>query len=232
MKRIWKHLTFANVVACAALFIALGGASYAAFKLPKNSVGTRQIKAGAVTGAKIKAGAIGQAQIDLGALGTVPSAAHANAADSATKAAEAAIAGLATRATSATNADNLDGLSAQQIIAAARPSCPADTVEEAGLCFERKERPQERTWTEALKTCAADGRFLPTVPELAAFLVQVNPPEELADEDEWASDLWRVESTGEIWTYSLDIKPGGDPFFDIRPISGGSKPFRCVTAPE
>ncbi len=47
-------LTYANVVATLALFIALGGASYAAFKLPKNSVGTKQIKKGAVTGPKVK----------------------------------------------------------------------------------------------------------------------------------------------------------------------------------
>jgi hypothetical protein len=47
-------LTYANVVATLALFIALGGGSYAAFKLPKNSVGTKQIKKGAVTGPKIK----------------------------------------------------------------------------------------------------------------------------------------------------------------------------------
>ena len=53
MKRIAQHLTFANVVACLALFIALGGASYAAFKLPKNSVGTKQIKKHAVTPGKL-----------------------------------------------------------------------------------------------------------------------------------------------------------------------------------
>ena len=36
-----------------ALFIALGGTSYAAAKLPRNSVGTTQLKAGAVTEAKL-----------------------------------------------------------------------------------------------------------------------------------------------------------------------------------
>src|SRR4051812_49836230 len=37
-----------------ALFIALGGTSYAAVKLPANSVGSTQLKANAVTGAKVK----------------------------------------------------------------------------------------------------------------------------------------------------------------------------------
>lgn len=41
-------------LAMLALFIALGGTSYAAVKLPANSVGSKQIKANAVTGAKVK----------------------------------------------------------------------------------------------------------------------------------------------------------------------------------
>jgi hypothetical protein len=41
-------------VALLALFVALGGTSYAAVKLPRNSVGTPQIKKNAVTGAKVK----------------------------------------------------------------------------------------------------------------------------------------------------------------------------------
>src|SRR4029079_14709981 len=36
-----------------ALFVALGGTSYAAVKLPRNSVGTAQIKSHAVTTAKL-----------------------------------------------------------------------------------------------------------------------------------------------------------------------------------
>jgi hypothetical protein len=61
-------LTYANVVATLALFIALGGASYAAIKLPKNSVGTKQLKRQSVTSAKIKKGAITAAQVMSGSL--------------------------------------------------------------------------------------------------------------------------------------------------------------------
>ena len=53
MQRIRSRLTFANVLSCLALFIALGGAAYAATKLPKNSVGSKQIKKEAVTPAKL-----------------------------------------------------------------------------------------------------------------------------------------------------------------------------------
>ena len=50
--------TFANVVSCLALFVALGGASYAAVALPKNSVGAKQIVAGAIDNSKIKKGSL------------------------------------------------------------------------------------------------------------------------------------------------------------------------------
>jgi hypothetical protein len=83
MKRLRAKLTFSNVVAVVALFIALGGASYAATRLPKNSVGSKQIKKDAVTGAKIKKGAVTGDKIALSSLGTIPSAARATLADSA-----------------------------------------------------------------------------------------------------------------------------------------------------
>jgi hypothetical protein len=47
-------MTFANVLAVMALFIALGGTGYAALTLPKNSVGNKQIKKNAVTSSKVK----------------------------------------------------------------------------------------------------------------------------------------------------------------------------------
>lgn len=53
MRQLARHLSFANMVACLALFVALGGASYAAFKLPKESVGTEELRKGAVTPAKL-----------------------------------------------------------------------------------------------------------------------------------------------------------------------------------
>jgi hypothetical protein len=44
----------ALVISIVALSVAIGGSAYAALKLPKNSVGTKQIKANAVTSAKVK----------------------------------------------------------------------------------------------------------------------------------------------------------------------------------
>jgi hypothetical protein len=71
------------VMATVAVFLALGGAAYAATKLPKNSVGTKQIKNQAVTGVKIKKGTITGTNINLAKLGAVPSATSATIATTA-----------------------------------------------------------------------------------------------------------------------------------------------------
>ncbi len=98
MKRIREGLTFSNVVACLALFIALGGASYAAVNLPKNSVGSRELKPkavkagnlareavrtakiakGAITTNRLRSDAVTGAKVDEATLGKVPSAGRAD----------------------------------------------------------------------------------------------------------------------------------------------------------
>src|SRR5262245_13928183 len=54
MSKLRARLTYANVMATIAVFIALGGASYAATQLPKNSVGSKQLRKNAVNSAKVK----------------------------------------------------------------------------------------------------------------------------------------------------------------------------------
>lgn len=49
-----RLLTPSNAIALTALFIALGTGAYAAIEIPKNSVGTKQLKKNAVTSAKVK----------------------------------------------------------------------------------------------------------------------------------------------------------------------------------
>lgn len=51
--RLWTHLTYGNVMSSIALFLAVGGVSWAATALPPNSVGSAQIKSRAITGAKV-----------------------------------------------------------------------------------------------------------------------------------------------------------------------------------
>jgi hypothetical protein len=58
MQWIRTRMTFSNAISIVALFVALGGASYAAMKVPKHSVGTRQLKNDAVTSSKVRDGSL------------------------------------------------------------------------------------------------------------------------------------------------------------------------------
>jgi hypothetical protein len=60
--------SLALVISLVALFISLGGTSYAAITLPARSVGAKQLKSGAVTTAKIRKSAVTTAKIRNGAV--------------------------------------------------------------------------------------------------------------------------------------------------------------------
>ena len=66
-----KILTFIrhNAISLTALFVALGGTSYAAFSLPAGSVGTKQLRNGAVTSKKLANGSITPAKLDRSTIG-------------------------------------------------------------------------------------------------------------------------------------------------------------------
>jgi hypothetical protein len=68
VKRIRQQLSYANVMATIAVFLALGGAAYAATQLPKGSVGTRQLKPAAVTATKIATGVVTGDKVKDGSL--------------------------------------------------------------------------------------------------------------------------------------------------------------------
>jgi len=144
--KLREKLTFANVMACVAVFIALSGSAYAAFRVPPNSVGSRQLKAKAVTGGKIadatisggklEAETITGQNIKMSALGTVPQAANAE---------------------NAANAATLGGHTA---------SCPQGTTLIRGLCFDPQANPAAPNLEAAAEACAAKGGYLPTPMEL------------------------------------------------------------------
>src|SRR4051812_13096453 len=107
MARLRSRLTYANITATLALCLALTGGAYAALEIPPDSVGTKQLKKGAVARAKLKGKAVVGSkvadqsltgrQIKSATLGRVPNAGHAGVADSATNAAVAARAGNGAR---------------------------------------------------------------------------------------------------------------------------------------
>ena len=65
--RFCSYLKFANVVSLIALFVALGGGAYA-LTIPRNSIGSLQLKSNAVVQSKIKNGAITSSKVKDGSL--------------------------------------------------------------------------------------------------------------------------------------------------------------------
>jgi hypothetical protein len=126
------------IVALLALFVALGGSSYAAVKisardLQRGAVGTRAIANNAirsadihnatVSGADVKDDSLTNADID----NTTLRAQTAESADTATRAATATTANTATNATNADKADNADKLDGLDSAAFTRPACTSQT---------------------------------------------------------------------------------------------------------
>jgi hypothetical protein len=68
LERPRPRLTYANVIATLALFLALGGGAAYAASLGKNSVGAKQLKKNAVTGAKVKDGSLSAGDFKAGQL--------------------------------------------------------------------------------------------------------------------------------------------------------------------
>ena len=69
-----RHLSFANVASATALAVALAGGGYAVAgqHLPRNSVGSKQIKNGAVKSKDLKDGAVTGSDVNESTLGEVP----------------------------------------------------------------------------------------------------------------------------------------------------------------
>ena len=72
MRSILKAPSPAMVVACIALAVSLSGTGYAAIKLERNSVGTRELKNNAVTSIKVRNGSLLRADFRRGQLPAGP----------------------------------------------------------------------------------------------------------------------------------------------------------------
>ena len=65
--RIRRHLSFANVASLSALVFAMGGTGYA-LTIPKNSIGSAQIKTSAVANSDLRSNAVTSAKVSNGTL--------------------------------------------------------------------------------------------------------------------------------------------------------------------
>jgi hypothetical protein len=72
----------ATVIACLALFVAIGGVGYAASEIGKNDVTSKQIKNKSVLGKDFKPNTLGGKQVNEGKLGAVAGATSADTANS------------------------------------------------------------------------------------------------------------------------------------------------------
>ncbi|MEZ5102274.1 MAG: hypothetical protein R3C15_21220 [Thermoleophilia bacterium] len=137
----------ALVLAAAALFLALGGSATAGFTLGRNSVGTENIKPGAVKRSDIGPNAVDSSKLVNGSVRNEDLATGIDA----TK--------VSGKVGQAVTADAVAG----HVI-----GCPAGTTPALAKCFEAGLRPLQ-AWFDAAKTCADAGRRLPETWELAAL---------------------------------------------------------------
>ncbi len=177
----------ALLIACVALFAALGGTVYAATKingktikvksLPGNrlalgSVPGNRLKAGSISGSSLAPGSITGAQINAATMGQVPSAVHADNADSAHDAQ------TALNAVNAIDATKVNGHTA---------GCRPATSYFAGACWQNSSSEAAVPAPTAALSCATQGGELPDALSLTAFAQQ--PGVVLAAGDEWTGDV-------------------------------------------
>jgi len=222
MKRSgWRRPSPALVIACLALFVALGGTVLAATKidgrtirvksLPGNrlrpaSVPGNRLRPGTIPGNRIAPRSLRGEQIDATTLAQVPSADHADSADTARHAE------TATAADHAADATTVNGHPV---------GCTSGRREWAGACWDVRPSGTAVTAFEAVDTCAMEGGELPDVIPLIGFAHE--PGAQLSLGGEWTNEL-SILTPG---TFSVFlVKQGGE--IDLQ-APGRSRQFRCVT---
>ena len=146
----WRRPSPALVVACLALFVALGGTVLAATKINGRTIRVKslpgnRLEVGSVPGNRLAPHALKGDQIDAGTLAQVPNAAHADSAVTA-RHAETAVA-----ADHAADATTVNGRSV---------GCTGDQREFEGSCWNLHESTTALGATDAARECAARRRAI------------------------------------------------------------------------
>jgi hypothetical protein len=206
-------LSYSNVTATAALFVALGGTSYAVIRVDSddvvnNSIRSKDVRNNSVRSTDIhnrtlqardmKRNGVGGGVVKESALGRVPRA---------------------------LDAERVGGASAEDL----RVRCPADTLAKAGVCIERSSRPRTG-FLGASSTCDSVARGIPTLAQLDRFARSQGP---LAPEGEWTASVYLYASGGSTFDEleALVLSGGGDVSRD-RVFSPNQHAFRCVALPS
>lgn len=215
-------LTYSNVVATLALFIALGGTTFAATQfhgkqIKKGTVTGKQIRKGSVPGGDLRPNSVTGRQVREAKLGQVPQANLANQARLATLANRATTADVAALAN---NAEQLGGASAGSYL----DRCESGTTGYAGVCIELEFR-TAATWPAAARICGDAGGRLPALEELEGFRQQ--PGINLSPTGEHTSAYIDINGLSDGGERTIGIRDGGT--LSAGYIYGtSSASFRCV----
>jgi hypothetical protein len=219
----WHRPSPALLIACVALFVALGGTVVAATKkidghtirvksLPGNrltpgSVPGNRLKAGTISGASLAPGSVKGEQIDAGSLGPVPSAARADFADTARR---------AQTATAAEHADDATTVNGRSV------GCVEGTREFAGACWDLRTSATSVTATEAAAACAGVGGELPEALALSVFAGQTGIS--IAIGGEWTREIGNLGGPGIVSVATVATTGAIEGADSKEPHH-----FRCVT---
>ena len=211
MTRLREHLSYANVTATIAVFLALGGTSYAVLHIGSgdvtdnslrsrdvrdNTLRSRDVRNHTLRARDLRRNGLGGGVIKESTLGMVPGAA---------------------------NAERLGGATAQDL----RLRCPADTVAQAGVCIETSPRSHDG-FLGATDRCDQASRGLVTMPQLDRFARTRGP----LPENEWTGSVYRNAADAGLDQFeAIVLAGGGNPTFDkvYTPVQHA---FRCVALPS
>jgi hypothetical protein len=211
--RLLDRLSYANVIATIALFVALGGTSYAVLHVGSrdvvdnslrsrdvhnNTLRSRDIRDQTVRARDVRRDSLGSRVVKESALERVPSAA---------------------------NAERLGGLTAQDL----RVKCPAETVLKAGVCIELSARSADG-FLGAVDRCNQAGRGLVTMPQLDPFARSRGP----LTQAEWTGSVYRNPGNGTTAVEQLEavlMSGFGDVSYS-RVYLAVQHAFRCVALPS
>jgi hypothetical protein len=208
-----KQLSYSNVIATVALFVALGGSSYAVLSVDSrnvvnnslrsadvrnNSLRSRDIRDRTLRARDFGLDAVGGGVVKESALGQIPRA---------------------------TDAERIGGLTPQEL----RVRCASDTVAKGGVCVERSARPPTGFFG-ASSTCDGAGRGLPTMPQLDRFATTEGP---LSSGGEWTASVYLYAGGGSTFDEleALVLSGGGDVSRD-RVNAPIQHAYRCVALPS
>ena len=216
LRSLLRHLTYANVVATLALFIAIGGSSYAALSLGSrdvadnslrsrdirnNDLRSRDVRNRGLLGRDLKRDSLSGAQIKEGTLGQVPAA---------------------------RSAERLGGLSALDL----KVRCPSGTVLRGGGCIEEAARPAVafgRGVDDVRKCWKTASRSTPSCKELGQVGGIISP------EGEWTSNVYQDASNPDGPSEQLEVVvvvPNQEGVDFRQANTPDQLPFRCVALPS